>query len=487
MTTFLSSIRVVLLCTFSLLSTLSFSQLASGLYHQRFAGVHGVSINPAAGLQGDLSWDINLASANLFVKNDYAHINKTSWISLLRNRDRLQLSPPPEQLIDSSALYLSYDQHASRSHTGQADATIMGPSAWVSRRGIGLGIMTSYRINGYANLPATLGRANYQALMIDSTITIPEITANAAAWAEYALSLSTDRILEDQSVSIGINAKLLRPKEAIGVQTNGQEQYTRLPDGQIAIDSAVMSLYTTSGIQSNSPALRSSVGIGWAVDIGISYQQDYTRIGVAIRDIGRMTMRDGAAMHRWVVNDPALLQSNTLDDSDSVNGLISSLDRQLGLDSSIVSDRFRMYAPTSLHVTYDYDMGNDTYIGAQWRHPIVIDRASLRATPVLAVSYRKEKRWWSVTGTASITDYSTLSLGVGARLGILTVGTDDLISMVVPSKLNRGSIYAAVKINPFSFGSAGYKVRCPKVKRSPFDSAQTVKGARRMGVHNRQN
>lgn len=226
-------------------------------------------------------------------------------------------------------------------------------------------------------------------------------------------------------------------------------------------------------------------GHGWAVDLGVSYQTEFATWGASILDIGSMTFSQQTAENRWVINKPSQINTDQLSLSNGTTSLSNQLDSQLSVDSSITRQRFSMQAPTSLRLSYDYYLSHDTYVSAELRQPIPIDRNALRTAPTVAVSWRKENRWWSITGSAVLTDYRELSLGIGARLGVVTIGTDDLLSIATKGNLSKGSIYAAVKINPFGTGGGG-KVRCPRVKRSPFDSAQTVRGARRMGVYGRQ-
>jgi hypothetical protein len=79
-----------------------------------------------------------------------------------------------------------------------------------------------------------------------------------------------------------------------------------------------------------------------------------------------------------------------------------------------------------------------------------------------------------------LSNYETVRMGFSARLGILTIGSDDLFSLFGKNDFNGSSVYAALKINPFGNSKNGKNVKCPKIKRSPWDSSDPIKGAKRM-------
>ena len=459
------------------------AQQASGLYFENYAGIHGVVRNPAFGQHGKLRWDVNLGSVNAYAQNNYGYVSNSNLFSFLGQMDSLSLLDRQEQVTDPNAVGIAFYQNES-SKRGLANIDIMGPSAWIKLNPVSIGLFTRMRLEGgVSQLPSQLGYYQFQDLTINDLQSIGQIHSAAALWSEIGLNLSTDQLLYDESISIGLSLKYLRGHEGTYAANTGDLTFTKLVNNEFDINQAVATLGYTSGIGDTGARTMSTKGSGWAIDLGISMIFERGRLGISLLDIGKINFNTNAQMHRLVVNDILSLDGDQLIATGTLDGVINELNTQLALigsDSTLVSQQFGIVTPMRLNINYDYQLTKDIFINSSLVQNLAIADNAIRAENNIAISPRYEKRWLTVATPIILSNYESVRVGLATRLGVLTLGTDDLLSLFGRTDFNGSSVYAALKINPWGNGNNGKKVNCPKIKRSPWDSADPVSGARRM-------
>ncbi len=62
---------------------------------------------------------------------------------------------------------------------------------------------------------------------------------------------------------------------------------------------------------------------------------------------------------------------------------------------------------------------------------------------------RFESRWIDVSLPFSVYEWEEFRVGLAARLAFLTIGTDDLGSILQRSDFNGSDLYFAIKLHPF--------------------------------------
>lgn len=466
------------------MTSLCHSQQASGLYYENYSGIHGVVRNPAFGQHGKLAWDINLGSMNLYAQNNYAYANQSNLFHFLNNLDSLSILGADEQVSDPDMFGIAFYQ-ANKQKQVFALADIMGPSAWVNLKPIGVGIFTRMRAEGsIPRIPTSLGYYQYKELPMDELQSLREIQGAGAVWSEIGINLSTNSLWYDDSFSLGINIKYIIPYEGIYGATTDVFNFTKSTDNQFIVNQAVADLSYTSGIGNLSDFSLSDKGHGLAFDIGLSKEFDHLRLGISIVDIGKMSFTSEVEHHRLVANDLFTLDVDQLTSQSNISAAIEDINIQrqnAGFqDSTLVNNSFSLRSPTRLNINVDYKVSEKIYINSALTHNLATGNNAIHSENNVAISPRYESRWFTISTPFILSSYETVRLGISTRLGILTVGTDDLFSLFGKNDFNGSSVYAALKINPFGNNKNGKNVKCPKIKRSPWDSSEPVRGANRM-------
>ena len=70
------------------------AQTQLGLRLENYAGINGIPLNPTAGINNPLGWDVNIAAAGSFFANNFAFIRNTNLISVLKKSRWLSASLP---------------------------------------------------------------------------------------------------------------------------------------------------------------------------------------------------------------------------------------------------------------------------------------------------------------------------------------------------------------------------------------------------------
>ncbi len=453
------------------------SQQAAGLYYDNYAGIHSVIYNPAAPTHGRLAWDVNLASVNAYAQNSYSYVMNSSLWQLRGQLDSLMIISDDEQIVPPEATGVNFFDE-SRNKRAIAKVDIMGPSAWVNFHPVAVGVYTRFRIESHTpSIPAVLGYQQYQELAFGELSQIPKIQSAGAAWSEYGVNLSSNQLWYDETFSLGLSVKYLRVHEAYNIYTPEGVQLQKDNNTVSFADSRAVASYT-AGVGMNS-LQRQHRGNGWALDIGLSKTWDRGKIGAALLDIGRMNVKNDAQMHNIVVNDLLSLNVDDINNQSNLSELITLID-QNSADSTLAADRFTLGTPAKLVVNVDYQLARRIFVNGSLVNNLAMNDEAIHAENNVTIAPRYETRWLSVAAPVSISGTRELRVGLGARLGFFTIGSDDILSWFNQSEFNGSSIYAAVKINPWNNNTKGKNVKCPKIKRSPFDSANPIKGAKRM-------
>ena len=89
---------------------------------------------------------------------------------------------------------------------------------------------------------------------------------------------------------------------------------------------------------------------------------------------------------------------------------------------------------------------------------LLVQRIALGGTPalrrnnLLAGSARFEHRWYGGGVSLSLLNYKQLAVGFSARLAFLTIGSEDIGSLMGKRNLNSTDFYVGLKLNPFGLG-----------------------------------
>ena len=459
------------------------SQIASGLHNENYAGIHGIITNPAFGPHGYLGWDVNLGSAHLFFQNNYGFITNTHLLDLLGNTAAIELVNSEDPATTGARILDFYSGR--NSYYFSVNLDVMGPSFYAEIGKFGMGLFTRGRISSSSQrIPGQLGYYEYTNLAINNPTVVSPFQAGALAWTEYGANLSSASLFSDRRLSLGLNLKYLVGHEGFYAHSLDMTNLVRLSGDQIEVSSGIGEYALTNGIADPNNLDYQSNGRGMAIDLGASYELDRMRIGISILDIGRIKFSQNAAWYRLIVNDALTIPLDDLTNSDNPGAVIQTLNQIVvsnGLDSTLQSESFTMSLPARLSLGIDYYLFDQFYVSGTLVQRLNQSKSGIHADNSITVTPRFEKRWLSVSVPLTVHNYQTFRPGFATRLGILTIGSDDVLSLFGGQDFNGSSLYVALKINPFKrkTDEKGYTVNCPRIKRSPWNSHEPVKSARR--------
>ena len=173
---------------------------------------------------------------------------------------------------------------------------------------------------------------------------------------------------------------------------------------------------------------RSNRGRGWAIDLGYSKKFERSRLGVSILDIGRIRFSNSGSVHQLSLNEALELDIDELSTVGSVDELIGIVDAA-SLNSTLIDDSFTVRTPARVLVNFDYQLDQFLFVNAAISHSLATSDQAIRTENNISISPRYERRWLAVTLPVTVNSYESVHLGVAARLGPLTIGTDNLTSL----------------------------------------------------------
>ncbi len=453
-----------------------FAQHASGLFYDNYSGIHGVVKNPASGQHGRLGWDVNLVSGQVYGRTTYGNIINTNFFDLVSGVESLPVFGDNEIPPDPQARGIVFNDRAASAY---AHIDIMGPSFWIDLEPVGIGGFVRGRLDASVpNIPSELSYQQIQNLSAGNVQSVSNVQSAGAAWTEYGISLSSNSWGFDD-ISVGINVKYLQGHEGYYVSSPDLFNFNRTIDNQLQINTPEANVAFTDGFSNVNDFSRSNRGRGWAIDLGYSKKFERSRLGVSILDIGRIRFSNSGSVHQLSLDEALELDIDELSTVGSVNDLIGIVDAA-SLNSTLIDDSFTVRTPARVIVNFDYQVDQFLFVNAAISHSLATSDQAIRTENNISISPRYERRWLAVSLPVTVNSYESVHLGVAARLGPLTIGTDNLTSLFGSQDFNGSSVYAAVRVYPFKNSKTRKGVDCPKVKRSPWDSAKPVKGAKRM-------
>ena len=71
----------------------------------------------------------------------------------------------------------------------------------------------------------------------------------------------------------------------------------------------------------------------------------------------------------------------------------------------------------------------------------------LERSSYISATAQYNYKWWGLTVPLSVYNHSALRLGTALRLGPLTLGTDNLVPLILPTNLRAANFYFSLNIN----------------------------------------
>jgi hypothetical protein len=188
-------------------------------------------------------------------------------------------------------------------------------------------------------------------------------------------------------------------------------------------------------------------GGGFGFDLGITYRktlkgqqnihyseicaQPFTpykyKIGLSIIDIGRISFKKNA--QKLVFNNVSTYWPDISSfNFQNVDSAVRELSQRFygNPDELLQDDRIKIGLPTALSIQVDVHYFGNWYVNSTLIYPIKMSSASLVRPVQLAIIPRYETDHFEVDFPISLYDLKKPRIGISARIGMFTIGTDKL-------------------------------------------------------------
>jgi len=458
---------------FAFCPTLLFAQEQLGLRLENYAGINGVTLNPAANLSNPLRIDINLVSAGVFVENNYFFIKNTNAADLIKNgsdRDFYNLPDNLENTIPADAYVVDYFNDNKIRH-GTVLVDVMGSSfAFKIGAQHSVGLFTRARqLFSTQNLPNEFSYYRYDAIPLLQEFQVDKLVGATMTWSEIGLNYAFKMPTSQGSFGLGANLRYLQGYDAFYFRNDRPTGFTKSGGSTVTFGEPQISFgFTRNNLDTDEDYSLQKNGNGIGADLGVIFmiQEDedsyILKLGASLIDLGFINFNQNAENHTVTINTDASIDGDAyanLPEGQEVEAASRIFSEQITGDTigSLRSNSFQVNLPTALSLQADYALTSTTFINATLVQRVPFNGVITKRTNVFAVTPRFEHRWFSASLPLILYNWQDFRIGFAARLGYLIVGTDNLGSWVGKSDFTGTDLYAGLKINfsELNFGTGG--------------------------------
>lgn len=445
-----SLFRIIVLLFVSVLSVSS--QESIGLHSDVYSGTDLMIWNPANSVNSAYHWDITLGSAHFFGFTDYATISNTS-LSNLNNSARNAATIDgrsfiPENPGDQPLVIFDTDFGDKRA---SSNIQLSGPAVLFSVADKWkVGLFTKMRAHITAqSIPESLGIYELNdARFFDFALELEPFDLAGMFWTEIGGHFSRKI---NGNLSVGINVKYLLGSE--GFFLNNNTSGTVDIDAE-SINSAGVFINTTFGFTNNSINTESFMpfetidsGRGVGTDIGVSYSIDNWSAGVSIIDIGSVKFTQSHELYRIMSSNIDIDIAN-YESITTPRGLLDQITSDFSVPDPSLNNDFSIGLPTALVLQGTYQFDRELAVSGQLVQRVPLSEHSLKRENSIAITPQYSTKWISVFTPVTIYEYSKLRLGLAARFGILTIGSDHLGTLFRKHNFRGSDVYIKLSFAP---------------------------------------
>lgn len=447
-----------------------------GLVTGNYAGVNGLTLNPASALTSKLFIDVNLISANGFTQNNFLYMLKDNYKLSAFFEEGYELPMHPvEGITGERPFYLTRNN---KPKDFQAYAEVMGPSFMVSGNRFSYAVYTSRKaLVNARNIPIDMANFSYFGLGYDKQrlkrYTHDETyKVSGLDYSEIGMSFSyTFKGHSKEMLSAGASVKYLRGRT--GLYYEGNHIDYMVPDSE------TIHIYNFTGSLSfAAPMNYSSIewgnefsrGQGVAYDLGITYQKNHSwpspvdygkecyqkyepykyRIGLSLIDAGKIWFRHNARTYSYE-NVSAVFHhvdslKNLIGSPQDLMDQVNQHFREGGARDEYETSFF-INTPAALSLQFDYHLNKNWYLNSTIVQSVPVGPRMVHRPSVLAVTPRYESRTLELAMPVSLYDYALPRVGVSVRFYNITIGTDKIPGLFNYSHFSGLDLYVGLKIN----------------------------------------
>lgn len=463
----------------SLLFCLAFfnanAQEQLGLRLDNYAGINGTLLNPAHHLTTPLKWDINLIEGAQFFDNNYAFVRQTRLTDLLRHAGDIRFLSAPnvddENKVPEGTFVVDY-YNDNKPRYANIMTSITGPSFFVKindKHALGLITRGRFIANG-RGVSDNLSYYVYDDRPFFEEFAVDAFNLGAMSWSEAGLNYMYSKETSNGRLALGITAKFLQGYEAAYFQSEEDFLLTKLPNDSLSSSSVIVNFgYTNTNLGEDFQLKNSGIGAG--LDLGLVYaigneEEGYRwKLGFSLLDIGFIRYNQ-AEQHRIVTDAASVLQTTAYNNFQGLSDLQETAqifsEQLLGdPNASLEGEGFTMFLPSAFSLQVERGFSPSFFVNVAVVQGFKMGKVAATRGSLVALSPRFEKRWFGAALPVSLYNFQDVNVGLSLRLGFITLGTDNLGSMINSGEFTGTDAYFAIKINPLGIG---------KSDKAPFSS-----------------
>lgn len=461
-----------------ILQTSSSAQNQMGLRLDNMSGINAATLNPVYTSNNPYAWDVNIVGFGAFFANNILYLGKTSFSKTLLNANNIGIHPEVgfEQGNDKEILANFYNPAKNRQFGVMSSVLLLPSVSFNFEGGTTIGLFNNVRVDASSRyLPRQSNFYVFREIPFDEKMPLKSFNLQGMAWGEVGLNIA-HRIGDyesDVAITLGGNIKYL-VGGGTAFFTNGDETVVkRVRDGSfetVAFD-ALDARFGTSA--------KGDIGKahGWGIDLGsqVERQSDREdmpykwRVSSSLTDLGTISFRKDARVYEIYQRSPFEIKTEdfeNLDPNDPRTDALNRAKRRYFAENIKELDRvLPMNLPTAITFAVDVPIVPRVFANMLVVQNFPLGGYSLRRDDFLGLSARYESRWIGGLASLNMLNYQSVHLGMAARLGFLTIGTDDILSHFRQKRFDSSDYYFAVKLHPFK-KDANERMRSPFKKRA---------------------
>jgi hypothetical protein len=455
-----------------LLSLAANGQVQLGMRLSNYSGVGGMQLNPAHNLASRQSWEFQLGAVYASAENNYGFVESTSILELWRARnfdaslvERPDLAPGEIPATENTFVVDYYP--GLRQRYGLVNLGIEGPGLMIKlESGHTFGAFSGLRLaGGSQNVAEGFSYFPYFNQKFFEPFVVQPFDGALMLWGEVGLNYGFSVETYSGYMGFAFNFKFLGGLEGAYFKSERTLNFTKFPDNDFASDLGELRFgYTSSNLDPGNFSLQLNGG-GFGLDLGFVYViEGYDdvpewRFGAAITDLGSVTFRENANPQVVLTDSIIYVDSEAYEFFNGLGDLpqvVKQFSEQALQDSLLSSagTQFQLWTPTTLNLSADYAVSEMFFVNATLIQRLPFGDLQVPADNILALVPRMEHKWFEFSMPIIIYNYDRVRLGLAARLGVLTVGSDNIFSLVGQSDVSGMDFYVGLKVPGFSIASS---------------------------------
>jgi len=445
--------RILFYISWFLVSSGLLAQENMGLVNSNYVPASSIFLNPTASADSKVFIDFNVVGISSFVQNNYAYL-PTSLSNF--NSD---INEP---------LY----NRGNAPYNAFTDVNIQGPSISLSVGKLGVGLFTNIRSNASVNgLPEFFVNHITEGFDLEDQLnenyTLRNLRLGALNWLEYGANFSY--IVQQKGtdmITVGGNLKLLSGIAGAGL--NVQEWNYEVENDSLLNSFSFRGEYGLSDLNTDGEQSGNFLGNGFGlgVDLGFGYKKmkksvnnyrphttsgcnlkEYRyKFGFSLLDLGRIGFGNGF-YRDFQVEDSLAWQDYGGANPEDLEEIDQLIDQELisGANTN-GSAPVRVLLPSAFSAQFDYNFGYGLYANASLVHGFGRkNRLGVERSSSLVITPRFESKPVDVALPISLLNYQKVRMGLAFRVYYLTIGTDNLFSLVGSSNTFGTDFYFSLR------------------------------------------